>query len=375
MSAIGRIRLIALRAPCPQPVATAFGAMDSRPALFVRIEDQDGVAGWGEIWCNFPRHGLESRFLLATDHLAGWYLGQVPDAPAIVTAAAFEAVRRLAIQTGEQGAFANVIAGFDCALWDLLARRTGVPLARLLGGELRPLPAYASGIDPDDPPAQMEAARALGYRIFKLKLGFAGDERNLRAASAFLADGEVLLADANQAWEVEEARRLLPALAAYDLGWIEEPVPADLPPSVFGELAAISPVPLAGGENLSSVAAFEETIAAHGFAVLQPDVAKWGGISFCREVAAKAMAAGLRYCPHSLGGGIGLLHSAHLLAAMEGDGWLEVDINPNPLREELLPFSGCGAAGSVALGDGPGIGIDPDPGLLAAYRVMETEIV
>lgn len=375
MPAIGRIRLIALRAPSPQPVATAFGAMDSRPALFVRIEDRDGAVGWGEIWCNFPRHGLESRFHLAADHLGPRYLGrEVADPPALARAAT-EAVRRLAIQSGERGAFANVVAGFDCALWDLLARRAGMPLARFLGGELRPLPAYASGIGPEDPPAQMEAARALGHRIFKLKLGFADDERNLRAAGAFLADGEILLADANQAWEVEEARRRLPALAAYHPGWIEEPVPADLPPAVFAELAAISPVPLAGGENLSSMTAFEETIAARALAVVQPDVAKWGGISFCREVAAKAMGAGLRYCPHFLGGGIGLLHSAHLLAAAGGDGWLEVDINPNPLREELLPFSGCDASGRIALDDGPGIGVDPDPALLAAYRVMETEIL
>ncbi len=375
MSAIGRIRLIALRAPCPQPVVTAFGTMDSRPALFVEITDGEGARGWGEIWCNFPRHGLESRFRLAADHLGPWYLGRNAADPPALAREATEAMRRLAIQTGEQGAFANVVAGFDCALWDRLARRAGVPLARLLGGELRPLTAYASGIGPEDPPAQMEAARASGHRIFKLKLGFPADERNLRAASAFLADGEILLADANQAWEIEEARRRLPGLAEYGLGWIEEPVPADLPPSVFRELAAVSPVPLAGGENLSSMGAFEEIVAARALAVVQPDVAKWGGISFCRRVAAEAMAAGLRYCPHFLGGAIGLLHSAHLLAAAGGDGWLEVDVNPNPLREELLPFSGCDAEGRIALDGRPGIGIDPDPGLLAAYRVMQAEIL
>ncbi len=374
MPVIGRIRLVALRAPCPQPVATAFGSMDSRPALFVEITDREGARGWGEIWCNFPRHGLESRFHLAADHLASWYLGREAAEPPVLARAAVEAVRRLAVQSGEQGAFANVVAGFDCALWDLLARRAGVPLARLLGGEPRPLVAYASGINPGDPLAEMEGARAAGFRIFKLKLGFAEDRRNLRTASDFLRPGEVLLADANQAWEVEEAERRLPELAEYGLGWIEEPVPADLPVPVLAALAAVSPVPLAGGENLASMTAFEEAIAARALGVVQPDVAKWGGISFCREVAAKAMAAGLRYCPHFLGGAVGLLHSAHLLAAVGGDGWLEVDVNPNPLREQLLPFSGCDPSGRVEPTAAPGIGIDPDPELLAAYRVTETEI-
>ena len=374
MPKIGRIRLVALRAPSPHPVATAFGAMDSRPALLVEIEDTDGARGLGEIWCNFPRHGLESRFHLAADHLAPWYLSRDPADPPALVHAATAAVRRLAIQSGEQGAFANVIAGFDCALWDLLARRAGVPLARLLGGELRPLPAYASGINPGDPLAEIAAARTRGFRIFKLKLGFPEDDRNLRAVSAELREDERLLADANQAWEVEEARARLQELAAFPLGWIEEPVPADLPPSVFAELAAVSPVPLAGGENLASPEAFEAMIAARALAVVQPDVAKWGGISLCRRVARRAMAAGLRCCPHSLGGGIALLHSAHLLAAVGGDGWLEVDVNPNPLREGLVPFAGCDERGRIAHSARPGIGVDPDPAFLSAFRVMETEI-
>ena len=374
MPRIGRIRLVALRAPSPHPVATAFGAMDNRPGLFVEIEDTEGARGLGEIWCNFPRRGLENRFHLAADHLAPRYLGEELEDPPALARAAAAAVRRLAIQSGEQGAFANVIAGFDCALWDLLARREGMPLARLLGGETRPLPAYGSGINPGDPMAEIAAARARGFRIFKLKLGFPEDERNLRTVSAGLREGELLLADANQAWEVEEARARLERLAEFPLGWIEEPVPADLPPSVFTELAARSPVPLAGGENLASLEAFEAMIAARGLAVVQPDVAKWGGISFCRQVARRAMAAGLRYCPHSLGGGIALLHSAHLLAAVGGDGWLEVDVNPNPLREALVPFTGCDEGGRIPLPARPGIGIEPDPALVSALRVMETEI-
>ncbi|MCX7274523.1 MAG: hypothetical protein NTV19_15370 [Burkholderiales bacterium] len=76
--------------------------------------------------------------------------------------------------------------------------------------------------------------------------------------------------------------------------------------------------------------------------------------------------AGLRYCPHWLGGGIGLLASAHLLAAVGGEGLLEVDANPNPLRTLLAPRLSTVIDGVVQLGNDPGIGVEPDLAQLAA---------
>ena len=89
-------------------------------------------------------------------------------------------------------------------------------------------------------------------------------------------------------------------------------------------------------------------------------MAKWGGFSGCLPVARAIRAAGLRYCPHYLGGGIGLLASAHLLAAAGGDGLLEIDANDNPLRTAT-----CGAvarirAGRATLDEAPGLGFTPD---------------
>ena len=103
--------------------------------------------------------------------------------------------------------------------------------------------------------------------------------------------------------------------------------------------------------------------------VLQPDIAKWGGLSKCVPIAREALKTGLRYCPHYLGGGLGLLASAHALAAVGGDGLLEIDANPNPLRTTL-----CGSLteisnGRASLNDEPGLGIVPDLSKLEAYRV------
>ena len=92
--------------------------------------------------------------------------------------------------------------------------------------------------------------------------------------------------------------------------------------------------------------------------MLQPDLAKWGGISGCWPVIQRIRAAGLRFCPHFLGAGIGLMASAHVLAAAGGEGMLEVDANPNPLRSELAPPLARIVEGEVALGELPGLGFE-----------------
>lgn len=88
----------------------------------------------------------------------------------------------------------------------------------------------------------------------------------------------------------------------------------------------------------------------------------------CLAVGGAALAAGLRFCPHYLGAGIAPPRSAHILAAAGGDGLLEADINPNPLRSQLAPGRDRPRDGIADLPEGPCIGVTPDPALLAAYR-------
>lgn len=104
--------------------------------------------------------------------------------------------------------------------------------------------------------------------------------------------------------------------------------------------------------------------------VMQPDIAKWGGLTVGVGLAQDIRKAGKTFCPHYLGGGIGLLVSAHLLAGAGGDGWLEIDINDNLLRDRS-----CGAVsdvteGTVTLGEEPGLGTAPDLSLIERYRTL-----
>lgn len=362
-----RIEAFVFRCPIATPVRTSFGTMHDRPAVFVRVEDTEGAVGWGEAWCNFPAVGAEHRARLLESVLAPLATSRGFASPAETFDFLTQRTAVLAIQSGEPGPMAQCIAGIDLALWDLCARRAGQPLWRFLGGRADRIPVYASGINPDLPEQVVAARQAQGYRAFKLKVGFGRDRdlRNLAAVRDLIGPTLPLMVDANQGWSLEEACAMAPALRDFGLGWLEEPLRADRPWSEWQRLQRATEIPLAGGENVQGDEAFAAAIGCGALSVLQPDLAKWGGVSGCWPVIARALDQGLRYCPHYLGGGIGLLASAHVLAAAGGDGLLEVDANPNPLRSELAGVVQALEDGACRLGEAPGIGVEPDLAQLA----------
>ncbi len=369
---IARVEAIAFRAPTPHPVRTSFGVMNDRPAVLVRIEDETGASGWGEVWCNFPSCGAEHRARLVDTVFRPLLEGCAIADPATTSAALARRTRILAIQSGEPGPFAQAIAGIDTALWDLAARRAGLPLWRMLGGTgAARVPVYASGINPDGAPETVAAARQAGFRAFKLKIGFdaAQDMGNLRAVRALVGADAPVMVDANQAWDLAQATAMSRRLAPFAPAWLEEPIAADRPLSEWRALAGAAPMPIAAGENVRGAEELAALAADGGVAVIQPDVAKWGGITGCLAAARQALARGRRYCPHFLGAGIGLLASAHLLKAAGGDGLLEVDVNDNPLQGGLTASFPVIADGALALPEGPGLGAAPDPDMLARFRV------
>jgi L-alanine-DL-glutamate epimerase-like enolase superfamily enzyme len=362
---IARVEAWVLRAPIATPVANAFGAMTSRPAVFLRISASDGAWGWGEVFSNFPQVGAEHRARLVHSIFRPLLEGH-PDEPGAVRALLETRTRQMAIQCGEPGPFAQIAGGVDQALWDLAARRASQPLWRLLGGGNR-VRVYASGIGPDDVVTVAEAKRDQGYRAFKLKVGFGSkrDIANLAALREALGMDTLIMTDANQAWSAPDAAARIAELARFGPHWIEEPMLADEPLDAWRRLAAASAVPLAAGENLRGRDAFAAAMSS-GIRFIQPDVGKWGGIGGAREVAHLAGAHGAVLCPHWLAGGIGLAASTHMLAAFGTEGsFMEVDANPNPLREEVFPLAVTD--GVVTLSDAPGLGVEPDLRRLAPY--------
>ena len=220
----------------------------------------------------------------------------VDDIPAQY-AAMMRQLRVLAIQSGEYGPVAAVVAAADQALWDLAARRRGVPLRRLLDAQARDrIPAYASGLNPDDGPEMAGRARQAGHRNFKLKVGFGDDidRGNVAAIGRDMGEGERLFVDANQRWDLETAEEAAGWLADAGVGWLEEPMRADAPDEDWQRLRAAMRLPLAGGENLPDHGLIDRALGC--WTSCSPDVGKWGGVSDNAAIARRTLARGRTYC-------------------------------------------------------------------------------
>ena len=261
---LSRIELFLFRAAIKEPIVTSFGSIPARVALLVRIEDSDGAHGWGEVWGNFPPTGVEHKLRLIETIIAPMMLGRSWTTPEVAWLDLTARLRRNAIQSGEPGNFAACVAGLDVALWDLAARKARMPLWQALGRVDAPTPllAYASNLNPKGAPETVQQCRERGYRAFKMKVGFdlASDLENVRRIVSNLKAGEHFMIDANQAWDLGSARTAVEAFGQYPLDWIEEAICADEPAEHWAELAMISRVPLAGGENVMGLAEFDALI-------------------------------------------------------------------------------------------------------------------
>ena len=375
---IVRIEASVFRVPLETPIATSFGTMGDRPALLVKVTDADGAFGWGEVWCNWPVSAAEHRIRLLSEDLAELVIGRKFTGARACFEFVSERVEIKVLQSGEPGPYAQVIAGLDMALWDLEARRAAKPLHDFLvpcsTGTVR---TYASGIDSRAAARVIPESRAAGYRDFKIKVGFDLDtdiRLVLETAKGLLAH-ERLAADANQGFDIDRATRFLAETTDASIRWLEEPLRVDAPTTSWRSLRQGCSIPFAGGENLIGRDAFDDAIHAGILDFIQPDAAKWGGITGCFDVARATQRAGLTYCPHFLGSGIGLAASAHLLAAVGGDGLLEIDVNQNPLRSEIADAWPSVEEGVLNLSDRAGLGIEPDLPRILHFRTAHVDRV
>lgn len=368
---IARLDVYALEAKIDTPVTTSFGSLPARVSALLRIEDADGCSGWGEIWGNFPSITCAYRAALACKLLPEPLLGAKVETPGAFCIRLADKLRVLAVQSAEPGPISAVLAATNQALWDVAARRQALPLRRALNRDAdETVPVYASGLGPTDSVERSVRAREAGHRAFKLKIGFGDDvdRRNLHGLRLSMKEGERLFVDANQRWSLSEALERIAMLEEMEVDWWEEPMLAEAPAGDWRTLRDSTLLPLAGGENLRDMDAFRAAFSWLAF--VQPDVGKWGGIDGCLAIARSALKHNRACCPHWLSGGVGLMHSAHLLAAAGGDGLLEVDANPNPLRTRVVePATGI-FEGRLHMIDAPGIGIESPIDDLSEFVTM-----
>lgn len=359
---------VAVEMALDREVATPIATIRSVVALFVVARDDDGVSGWGEVWCNFPRFGNRHRARIVAEVLAPAVVGRAFASPVEGWEHMNATTRPLRLQSGEPGPLHAAVAGVDIALWDIAAKKAGLPLWRLLGARSPRVPVYASLGRADDPRPTLERALREGFRAFKLRStgGVVEHLAVVRPARQLLGDACELMLDVNGTWESEAAIAAIGELAGERLTWLEEPLAVDAPDATWRRLAEAAPMPLAGGENMISAAEFDAALASPALAVLQPDATKWGGISAGLPLARRIVAAGRRYAPHMFAGAVGQLASAHLLAASNSpDGILEYGVGHHPARDGLLRRELV--EGAMVLGDAPGLGLEVDMNALEPY--------
>lgn len=364
---ISKVGVFSYEVALEAPIVSSFGARHRRGALLISVESSCGAVGWGEVWCGMPSSGALHRALLLREFVAPVLAGMVVQDIGLCVQQLRSLLLPVERLAGEPGPVSQILAGIDCALWDLAARVAQQPLYRLLGGTQFSMPFYASGIAPDASTAYLDTLREDGFRAFKFKAGY-DDARTLPLLAAQhrrLHRGERMMIDANCGWELEAALAAADFLADVDLEWIEEPLAPDSPASDWDRLSQQARHPLAAGENLFALPSLVE--AFDWLAVVQPDVAKWGGVTGVFELGQRALQAGLRFCPHSFGTRVAAATTAHVLAAVGGNGYLELDVNPNPLRTLVADMDWDLRAGRLQLTDEPGNGLQMRTDRLAPY--------
>lgn len=374
---VERVWVTILRAPIDDSVPMSFGRLDARQTCIVEVA-AGGLHGVGESWINYPAWAPAERMATLSRGVAPLLIGMNASRPADVLNDLGDALLPIGRQSRATGPIWQALSGVDVALWDIAAQAAGVPVAALLAdappGRAR-VPAYASGVGPTHVRLLCERAVARGFTAVKTKVGFgaARDTKTLAEARLVLGRERSLFADANQAWDVDEATAMLPTLASYDVGWLEEPLRGDRLDDLE-KLAMHSEIPLATGENLYGVEEFGRYADSGAVRVLQPDIAKAGGLTVASRVSRTAARAGVRVAPHCYASAVGVAASAQLAAAHEAVSWLELDIRDNPLRTDLLRTPLSWVDGSVRVPSGPGLGIELDPATVRRFRTHHEEI-
>jgi len=267
---------------------------------------------------------------------------------------------------GRRGLAMFALSGIELALWDLAGKARGVPVHALLGGPCQSqLRAYASLPRYASPSEVGRAANAMaerGYTAIKLHQT---DVDSVAVAREAVGDDVELMLDTNCPWSVEEAIRIGRTLERYGLRWLEEPV---WPPEDYAGLARVRAalrIPLAAGENDATVFGFKALLEAGAADIVQPSVTKVGGIVEMRRIGALCAAAGVTLVPHCFYFGPGLAATAHVMAASPTIPCMEFP--PFELEAPLLAEPLRCLHGHVGISERPGLGADPEPGVLERF--------
>ena len=338
----------------------------SQETPILTITDADGAAGTG--YCYTIGTGGGAVMSLLGETLLPALIGR--------EAEEIEAIWRdllfLTHATAVGAVTSLALAAIDTALWDLRCKRASQPLWRMAGGAQHSVPLYSTegGWLQLATEALVEDAIAMreqGFSGSKFKVGkpsAAQDRARLAAVREAVGAEYRILTDANQCFSLSEAMRRADMLAELDIGWFEEPLPAD-DVGAHAALAGRSRVPIAVGESLYSVSQFKDYLQQGACSIVQVDVARIGGITPWLKVAHLAEAYNVSVCPHFL-----MELHVSLVCAVPNAPILEYIPQLDEITASRIEING-GRASPPSV---PGIGIDWDWPAIAAMAAGDKRV-
>lgn len=349
--------------------------------VFVKIETEDGLHGWGEATLEYREHTVEQALLSLADSLQGRDLTDVQ--------AWWQDAYRDAYWRGG-AVLTSALSAIEMALWDLKGKALGVPVADLLGGFVRTqVPCYANAWfagarTPEEFADAAVVAAEWGYDALKwdpFGSAFRGlspsDMRRsfaiIDAVHAAVGDRVGLIIEAHGRFEFPTARRIAHALEPYDVLWLEEPlIPGNL--ANLADLSQRTSTPLSIGERLYTRWDFREVFERRCAAVVQPDVSHVGGIWEARVIAAQAETAQISFAPHNPSGPVANAATLQLAACTPNFTLLETMATDVPWRSEVATESHRIADGRASISRAPGLGVELDETALARFPYVRHDL-
>ena len=363
---ITNIQAFPIEFPLDEPALDATGIWPTWNTVIVKITAEDGTFGYGEIG---PIHGGGIPIFKAmVDHkLKAMIMGEsVFDRARLFEKMLGKGTSSYAL--GQKGAIVTAIAGIDIALYDLVGKILKTPVYNLLGGRVfDKIPAYASGffgksgrpLTPKECGDEAKSYADQGFKGIKMKVGFGEkqDLLNLEAVRKALGPELGIMVDANQSFSYHSVMKISRELAAFDLTFIEEPLPINDLDSMAALTTSIE-VPVAAGENYYTRYEFREVMLKRAVNIIQPDVIHAGGLTETARVVAMAESMNIPLAPH-IHATVGVSAAIHLMTAATNTLAAEYITTGGSykLRLEMCGDTFLAEDGWIRANDEPGLGI------------------
>ncbi|MFQ6040105.1 MAG: mandelate racemase/muconate lactonizing enzyme family protein [Candidatus Poribacteria bacterium] len=361
---ITEVQSFLLRVPVRPLKVDSQSTLTAWDVLAVRLTTDSGVEGWG-YQCGFGA-AMAALKVFVDETLLPQIIGQ----DARMHKQWWSELYLLRHHTGLNGPAVQGVSAPEVAAWDVMAKAGDLPLWMLLSGSCRSrMPCYDTncgwlGYSLDELIDNVKRSVDEGFLAVKVKIGsedFNEDLRRLEAVRQAVGDEVQIAADVNNRWDLQTALKCAPALADFDIAWLEEPLyPFDV--RGHAELAAAIDTPLLHGENIYEPLMFRDMIDAGAIDIVQPSNMKLSGVSPWLEVASLAKTSGKRIVP----AGWTMMQIDQHLAAATPHCWM-VEWIPWILEifQEPVQFED----GDIIISDTPGAGTTIKPEALERYAV------